>query len=95
MIIVFSFFLFIAFEEIQFETWDASKKVVYLDELCLMARASPYQVIKTAWSEKVAEAFWNRVASVTEDNHRARKLDSFNIPSFYVCTIRELNVTCV
>lgn len=39
MIIVFSFFLFIAFEEIQFKTWDASKENVYLDELCLMAEA--------------------------------------------------------
>lgn len=41
----FSFFfppLFIAFEEIQSKTWDASKKDVYLDELCLMARAFPY-----------------------------------------------------
>lgn len=36
------FFLFIAFEEIQSETWDASKKGVYLDELCLVARAFPY-----------------------------------------------------
>lgn len=36
------FFLFIAFEEIQSKTWDASKEDVYLDELCLMARAFPY-----------------------------------------------------